>query len=127
MLRSSRVVENMGSCAATPTAATLFVSYSRAQWEIAAGLASWLRSAGFTTWFDDTIAGGQAWWDQILREIRKCDVLLACVSEDYRASDACDKERAYALAWNRNILPLRVTEITADQGPSELNQWQWVK
>ena len=61
---------------------SIFVSYSRHDWEAyARPLADRLRQAGFTVWVDQhLLRGGQDWLDEINAALKACDCLVLCVS-----------------------------------------------
>ena len=54
----------------------IFVSYNRQTKAIAKALVQDVETLGHTVWFDQELSGGQAWWDQILSMIRRCDLFI---------------------------------------------------
>jgi hypothetical protein len=57
--------------------ARIFISYDRESRAIATSLAADIELLGHTAWFDKEIGGGRAWWDQILAQVRECDVFIS--------------------------------------------------
>lgn len=103
----------------------VFVSYSRDSEPIAKLVVADLESLGHDVWFDRELSGGQAWWEQILAAIRDCGLLVFLLHPQSLASVACLRERAYALALGKPILPVRVADgISVNLLPPELAQRQ---
>ena len=86
----------------------VFISYSR-DCEIAVkALVEDVEALGHSAWFDQDTSGGQAWWDQVLSEIRECDVFL------------------FGLARGRLILSpvsANIATLTIWVNPSYLSWW----
>jgi hypothetical protein len=101
----------------------IFVSYAREDREAVGRVAEGLRQLGGDVWLDDALSGGQAWWDQILTWVRDCSVLVAFVSPAAARSEACKREREYARALGRHVLPV-LLEGTAL--PADLAAFQYV-
>jgi hypothetical protein len=77
--------------------ARLFISYSRSNQAHAKLLAGDLEDLSHSVWLDVELAGGQIWWDQILQEIRGCDVFVLVMSKaSVVDSLACKREYQYA-------------------------------
>lgn len=91
----------------------VFVSYSRDSEAIARAVAADLGSLGHEVWIDHQLSGGQAWWDQILAAIRDCGLFVFLLHPRSLDSLACTRERAYALALGKPILPLQVADGVA--------------
>lgn len=104
----------------------LFLSYSRADRPKVDDLASDLSDAGMETWFDKELTGGQNWWDEILASIRACDVFVVVLSPSWLASHPCQAELAYAMALDRPIIPVLVSEVVVDQVPAAVASTQFV-
>jgi hypothetical protein len=62
-------------------------------------------------WLDNALAGGQIWWDEILREIRDCRLFVLALSHEAVRSEACQLELAYAAALQRPVLVVRISEV----------------
>lgn len=98
---------------ASSTQGTVFVSYSRADWEGAvSGLVDSLRSAGFRTWVDrSSIVGGNEWLDVINEALRKCDVCVLALSPQAMASKWVKLEYRYFLYNEKPVLPVLIRPL----------------
>jgi hypothetical protein len=88
----------------------VFVSYSRNNLDVATQLVEDLQAVGMTTWHDQTLTGGQRWWDNILANIRDCDVFIFALSPESWESEACRSELAYVCELGKPILPVLVSD-----------------
>ncbi|MBV8898473.1 MAG: TIR domain-containing protein [Acidobacteriaceae bacterium] len=103
----------------------VFVSYSRNNLDIVAQLVQDIQAVGIDVWHDQTLTGGQRWWDKILANIRECDVFVAALSPDCRESEACRGELEYAVRLNKTILPVLVANgVNVNLLPHPLNEIQ---
>lgn len=91
--------------------AQIFISYSRSNQDVIQTLVEDLEITGNEIWFDKTLTGGQPWWDNILENIRKCDIFILALSPESLESDACKREWNYADKLGKMILPLRLSEM----------------
>jgi TIR domain/Protein of unknown function (DUF2510) len=104
----------------------LFISYSRVNKAVVEQLVHRLPSLGCQGWVDTELRGGQSWWDEILLQISKCDAFIAILSRDSLVSTACDRERNWARALGKPILPIAVEDPFGLGLPSELSRLQMV-
>ena len=95
-------------------ASAVFVSYAREDLGRVQAIARDLEQLGHPVWFDRNLTGGQAWWDEILTQIRAGDVLLAALSAASLDSEACAAEWSYAAQLRKPVVPLRITTDVAD-------------
>ena len=105
----------------------LFLSYSRKDQAHAETLVEGLRSAGYDLWFDEKLTCGAEWWQAILEQIRAADAFLAVVSNASLTSTACSREREYALALGKPVLPVLVEQMPTQMLPPDIAQRQIVK
>jgi len=106
---------------------SLFVSYARGDREAVQSLAGDLGSLDYDVWYDDKLTGGQSWWDELLLKIQHCDVYALAVSPDSLQSQACRLERAYAMALDKNIVPILIADdVNMDLLPPDLARIQLV-
>ena len=70
-----------------------------------------LRRARQQVWFDDDLGGGEAWWNEILEQIRSCEVFIVALSNHSLESKPCQAELRYAKALQRPILPVRIGPV----------------
>ncbi|HET9525172.1 MAG TPA: TIR domain-containing protein [Pyrinomonadaceae bacterium] len=88
----------------------VFVSYSRNNLDAVAQLVKDLQDVGFSAWHDQTLTGGQRWWDNILTSIRECDIFIFALSKESWDSEACQSELAYVVELGKPILPVLVAD-----------------
>jgi hypothetical protein len=88
----------------------VFVSYSRNNRDVVTQLIQDVQAVGIDTWHDQTLTGGQRWWDTILSNIRESDIFICALSPAYWESEACKSELAYAVQLGRAILPVLVAD-----------------
>lgn len=91
----------------------VFVSYARQDRAVVDSLVADLERLGHQAWYDDDLSGGQAWWNEIVRQLQACDALVFVLSARSAQSEACKIEARYASDLARSIVPLRI-----DQGVS---------
>jgi serine/threonine kinase PknH len=89
----------------------LFISYSSQDRSALEPLTAALRRARQQVWFDDDLGGGEAWWNEILEQIRSCEVFIVALSNHLLESKPCQAELRYAKALERPILPVRIGPV----------------
>jgi sRNA-binding protein len=95
-------------------AASVFISYSHADRELARALAAALRERGLRVWIDEgELKVGDSLIERIATAIAEIDFFLALVSEASRDSNWCRKELALAVTGELGregvkVLPVRV-------------------
>jgi hypothetical protein len=98
----------------------VFVSYARSDAELARTLHADIERARRSVWIDHELEGAQAWWDQILDQIRACKLFVVAVSHGSIDSRACRAELAYAVAVDRPILPVLVRDVDIRLAPEPI-------
>ena len=88
----------------------IFVSYSRNNLDIVTQLIHDLQAAGIDVWHDQTLTGGQRWWDNILANIRECDIFVFALSPESWDSEACKSELSYVVQLAKPIIPVLVSD-----------------
>ena len=88
----------------------VFVSYSRNNLDAVTQLIEDMNAVGIVTWHDQALTGGQRWWDNILANIRECDIFIFALSPESWDSEACKSELNYAVKLAKPILPVLVSE-----------------
>jgi len=106
--------------------ARVFLSYARVDADRVAALEQGLRSFGADVWRDESLVGGHEWWDAILSEIRRRDVFVQAVSPTGLDSEACERERAYARALGKPIVPVVIDVVDTNALPDDLARLQLV-
>ena len=103
----------------------VFISYSRANLELVSQLIQDLQDVGTDTWHDHLLTGGQRWWDNILANIRECDIFIFLLSPESWESEACKSELGYAMQLGKTIVPVLVAEgINVNLLPPQLHDIQ---
>jgi len=107
--------------------AKIFISYSRASKDVVEQLVQDLTDDDQESWFDQHLTGGQSWWDNILSEIRECEIFVAALTPDSLESRACQREIKYAKDLQKILLPVRLSDqVSPDFLPPDLSVLQWV-
>jgi TIR domain len=88
----------------------VFVSYSRDNSDSITQLTHDLQAMGVDAWHDQNLTGGQPWWDNILVNIRQCDVFIFALSPASQDSEACRAELGYVKKLGKTILPVLVAD-----------------
>ena len=105
----------------------VFISYTRQSEDKVRALAADIQALSHTVWCDQELSGGQIWWNEILQEIRNCDVFVFALSQDTLQSEACRSEFKYASDLEKTILPVLVAEdVPLDDLPPELSTIQFL-
>jgi hypothetical protein len=105
----------------------IFISYNNTDVAVVQTLAADLATLRHQVWFDKELTGGQAWWDLILAEIRRCDVFAFALSPASLESYPCKLERDYADHLGKPILPILVADgISPALLPPALSKKQYV-
>ena len=112
--------------ASTKMPQQLFVSYPRENKREVDELVDHLQRLNYEVWADSALRGGQAWWDEILRQIADCDALIAIVSRSTLDSVACKREREWALKLNKPMVPVAVERVLEAALPKELSMLEIV-
>lgn len=105
--------------------ARIFISYSHVDEQFAKTLAELLRKKyGYeNVWYDDRLHSGVKWWDEILGQIKACDVFLYLLSNDSVESRFCQAEFEEATRLQKQFAFVQVrgrTRLT-----DELGQYQY--
>ncbi len=88
----------------------VFVSYSRTNLDVVTQIVHDLQAVGIDCWYDQTLTGGQRWWDNILANIRDCDLFIFALSPESLDSEACRSELSYVTRLGKPILPVQVAD-----------------
>jgi hypothetical protein len=108
----------------------VFISYSRndrrRNRRAVAELARALDAAGIEVWRDVELYGGQSWWDEILRQLRSAEAVVAVISPTSAESPACRSEVAYANAVHRTVIPVQVDDLGPEDATGTLPTVQWI-
>ncbi len=106
---------------------TMFLSYSRETQQQVESLAQDIHAMELRVWFDRELTGGQAWWDQILKQIRECDYFVFALAPESLDSTACKREYGYAASLGKTILPILIADgVITEMLPATLAQVHFV-
>ena len=87
----------------------IFISYSRQDEKQAMHLLGLLRHEGHTVWIDqEAIPGASIWSDEIVQNIKACDIFICLLSESSVASPNVGKEIGLAAEHGKTILPVEI-------------------
>ena len=107
--------------------ASIFISYSSKSKDKVNVLAQDLEMAGHQIWFDHKLTGGEAWWDQILENIRQSDLFIFALTPEALDSYPCKLEYCYAHSLGKDVLPVLLTDgVSINLLPPELTTIQFV-
>ncbi len=105
----------------------IFISYGRENRDEVASLAEELGQLGHSVWFDDLLAGGSTWWDEILARIRESDVIIVALTPETVTSKAARRQWNYGAELGKPILPVLLTDgVVFSFLPASLSSIQYV-
>jgi len=105
----------------------VFISYSRADSDLARKLNEKLQLQGKTTWFDqESIAAGADFTKEINRGIEACDNFLFILSPRSVTSPHCANEVKYADGLNKRFVTVLHQPLDSAKLPQELAKVQWI-
>jgi len=105
----------------------VFITYSRTNKEPVNALVNDLEELNHTVWYDFDLRGGQSWWDNILDNIRQCDIYIFAMTAEALESTACKREMDYARALNKTALPVLIEKsVSIALMPRYLSNVQFV-
>lgn len=105
----------------------VFITYSRTNKEPVNALVNDLEELSHTVWYDFDLRGGQSWWDNILDNIRQCDIYIFAMTAEALESTACKREMDYARALNKTALPVLIEKsVSIALMPRYLSKVQFV-
>ncbi|MFH0343772.1 MAG: toll/interleukin-1 receptor domain-containing protein [Chromatiales bacterium] len=107
--------------------ARIFLSYNRSNVDTVTALVEDLKAARHELWFDSVLSGGQLWWDEILSNIRDCQIFLYALSKPSLESRACRAELQHALALMRPWIPVMIADdVSINLLPAPFDTVQFV-
>jgi len=105
----------------------VFISYSRADSDLARKLNEELQLQGKTTWFDqESIASGADFAQEIHQGIQVCDNFLFILSPRSIASPYCAAEVEYAAGLNKRFVTVLHQPLDPAELHPELAKVQWI-
>ena len=107
--------------------ASLFISYSRKDFEVARKLTEAFNGQGLDFWIDWAgIPPTVDWWNEIQKGIEEADIFLFLLSPDSVQSKVCKQEVEHAVKNGKRLIPLVVRDIKAGESPVELGSLNWI-
>ena len=97
-------------------AAYIFVSYSHDDSDLVYPELDWLRAQGFNVWYDQGIAPGSSWREEIATAINECALFLMFVTPRSVKSEPCQREINFAESHNRRILAVHLEKTELPMG-----------
>jgi len=88
----------------------IFISYRSTNRRAVEELVSDLKDVGHEVWYDRELEGGQKWWDNVLANIQRCDLLVFALTPQSIESYPCRLEYTYANALKKHIIPIALTD-----------------
>ncbi|WP_199248296.1 toll/interleukin-1 receptor domain-containing protein [[Phormidium] sp. ETS-05] len=105
----------------------VFISYSRADSDLARQLNDSLQMQGKTTWFDqESIASGADFEEEIYRGIKVSDNFLFILSPNSVQSPYCAKEVEYAASLNKRLVTVLHRQVNPGDLHPEFAKVQWL-
>jgi WD40 repeat protein len=107
--------------------ASLFISYSRKDIEIARKLTEAFKGQELDIWIDwEGIAPTVDWWQEIEKGIEEADIFLFLISPDSAKSKVCTREIEHANKNAKRLIPVVVRDVAADESPASLGHLNWI-
>ncbi|WP_164520435.1 TIR domain-containing protein [Specibacter cremeus] len=104
----------------------VFISYAREDRGSLEEIREGISALHHESWIDSNLDGGQAWWDVILEQIRRCDAMVLVVSPSLLESEAAARERDYARQLGKPLIPLVVAAVRSDLLPPDIATLQLI-
>lgn len=89
----------------------IFISHSSRDHAAVRTLTQHLQAARENVWLDQSLIGGEAWWERILHQIRSSTVFVVALSNSCLQSKPCRAEIDYAKALGLPILPVIIGDV----------------
>ncbi len=92
----------------------IFVSYSRVDRQFTNRLVARLRRiyGHSEVWYDESLHGGDIWWDEILSQIAQADIFLYLLSNESVTSPYCQAEFEEAQRLQKQLITVQVRDRT---------------
>lgn len=109
----------MKRCKITPYEGTepyIFISYAHKDSGLVFPVLEELDRRGYRIWYDDGIAPGSEWPENIAQHLNNCALTMAFVSPNSIASDNCRREVTFALSKKKAFLAVILEPTTMSLG-----------
>ena len=94
----------------------IFISYAHKDTEMIIPILKFLQREGFRIWYDEGIALGSEWPEDIAAHLAKSKVCLAFISQDSLKSNNCRREINFALSKNKDFLSIILKPVNMTPG-----------
>ena len=94
----------------------IFVSYAHKDSEAVFSVIEQLHKRGYRIWYDDGIAPGSEWPEDIANHLNGCALMMAFITPNSLASDNCRREITYALAKKKAFLGVILEPVEMSPG-----------
>ena len=119
MDNESRLVPGVGRIpfpAYKGTEPYMFISYAHDDHEIVFPIIKRFHEQGYHVWYDEGIAPGNEWTDEIADALEGCSLFLVFMSPRSEASTNCRDEIGYAIDEKKPFLAIHIEETTLTGG-----------
>lgn len=99
-----------------PTGPYVFVCYAHDERAAVLEQIEWLRGDGFEVWYDEAIAPGSRWSEDLAQAVDGCAAFLYFLSPRSVSSRYCLDEVHFALECGRPIVPVELSPVTLTPG-----------
>ena len=96
--------------------ADIFISYSKADRELALKLSAFLEAEGWTVWWDRSLSAGDAYRDEIMKELAAARAVIVIWTQTSITSDWARAEAGRAKAEGK-LIPVKVPGLTYSEIP----------
>jgi hypothetical protein len=112
---NGRVTE-LTAVPAIPPGPYVFVCYAHDERAAVLEQIEWLRGEGFEVWYDEAIAPGSRWSEDLAQAVDGCAAFLYFLSPRSVSSRYCLDEVHFALECGRPIVPVELTPVSLTPG-----------
>lgn len=107
---------------------SVFLSYARADADVARAVHSDLEKGGYAVWVDwRDIPPTSDWFEQVVDGIRGSDVFVFVMTPSSLGSEVCARELEQAVAMGKRLIPVRAGNLGQRVVPEALAKRQWVE
>ena len=90
----------------------MFLSYSHKEKELAGEIKENLEAGGFEVFLaHEDIEPSSEWQEEIIRNLKNCDIFIPIVSENFKESEWTDQESGIAFAEEKMIIPINLNLV----------------
>ena len=105
---------------------TVFICFAPGDSEAVEALARAIERTNREVWLEREFAGGESWWDEVLSQVRSCQVFVFVLSDRSLRSKRCLAEYQYAVDLYRPVVPVLVSDLTISPVATDVALRQFV-